>query len=619
MKLFIYEKREVNYLYFSFFLIFLTVLSFYHYVAAEQPLSGMSLFFLLYALGQAFLETSLFILIAHLLQRWAPPWTYRLFISISFLSLLLHFTHFTMVRLMDTSITYIFKFFFGSGVDHVIAGFQALNMNMTMIALTVGTFILIPLVGLTFYSLTDRLARLKPLRLSLAQIGLTMGLLAISLFSLDLFIQPFLSQTNYHKYQKTLPLGTTFFPPSPNRLSLPHSLAPMRDETEIAIPSTHLAHLPNIYLFVIETLRRDFVNGETAPYLTQFGCENIQFERSFANSHATHLSWFAIFHADLPFYWSEMRDAWKKGSIPLRFLKELGYQIHVRSSADLRYFNMDKLIFGANRELAETIEEYTFDRSIDPCDRDALALASIQKELKQEGQLYLIFLDSTHSEYSFPKDRLLKFKPISQEIEYLTIGPKSPELEGIKNRYRNAIHYVDEQIGDFFSQLKKKNLYDDAIIAITGDHGEEFFEEGALFHGTHLNHFQTSVPLFLKFPLKEWIPKTAEATHLDIFPSILHYLTHQSDFSPLFDGQSIFSPNRWPFRIAVHQNGPDTPLEFFLENSDLKLQARFVTPSQIDIIALQGSLDPSILAPLLKKEKAQSFENCASATIRGDD
>lgn len=597
-KKFFGQKREVNYLYFSFFLVFLSLLSALHY--RELPLTGIPLFFLLYAVGQAFLEVCVFVLIAYVLKQWAHRWVYFLFISASFIFLLLHFTDFIMVRLLDASLIYIFKLFFGSGVNQLIAGFQALNMNWTMIAIIVGVFLAIPGVGVGFYWLTSRLAERKPLNLSLNQIAVMIGVAMAALLILDIVAHPFLNRGVYIKYQKTLPFGTTFLSPHPNLFFLPQPVASFRDEKQALqhLPRMTLTHLPNIYFFVIEAFRRDFL--DVAPHLASFGNEHIQFRHSFANASATHLSWFALFHADWPYHWAGMRDQWERGSIPLQILKKLGYKIHVYSSADLRYFNMDKLLFGNRRELADAIEEYTFDRSIQPCDRDALAFQSLKRDLAPEGHVYLIFLDSTHSEYSFPKDFPLKYEPIAKEIDYLTIGPKSPELELIKNRYRNSIHYVDHLMGRFFDTLKAENLFDDAIISITGDHGEEFFEEGALFHGTHLNLYQTNVPILLKFPSTDWVPQTDEATHMDLFPSILHYLTKQSDFSPLFDGRSIFSLDRLPFRMAVLQNGPNTPIEFTLEKSDFKLRARFVDPSKLEIIELQGFLEPAILAPLLE-------------------
>ncbi|MBX7066865.1 MAG: sulfatase-like hydrolase/transferase [Parachlamydiales bacterium] len=592
------QKREINYLYFSFFLLFLTVLSLSHFYTWNLPLTGVPLFFFFYAIGQALLEVCCFVLIAYILKLWTPKWIYFSFISISFILMLLHFTNFFMVRILDASIIYIFKFFFGSGIDHLIAGFQALNMNATMIGTILVAVILVPIAGILFYTFTFKIVRKKPLNVSLNQLAMMVGIIGISLFLLDLIAHPFLNKSSYSKYQKTLPLGTTFLSPAPNHLILQNPFPNFRDEetTQRLLPAISSKHLPNVYIFVIETFRRDFLNA--APHLTAFGEENISFPKSYSNASCTYLSWFSIFHADMPFYWSQMRDTWTQGSIPLQMLKKMGYKISVYSSADLRFFKMDKLIFGSERQLADKVEEFSLDWSLPPCERDALCFESMKKDLEPSGHAYIVFLDSTHSEYSFPKDFPVAYEPIATEIDYLTIGPKSPELELIKNRYRNAIHYVDDQIGRFFEHLKSKELYNDAIVAITGDHGEEFFEEGALFHGVHLNEYTTSVPLFMKFPSSEWEPQTDLATHMDIFPSILHYLTKQSNFTELFDGRSVFSLDRLPFRIAVHQNGPDIPLEFFLEKSDLKLKARFVDSSKLEILELQGYLHPDIFLPL---------------------
>lgn len=316
-----------------------------------------------------------------------------------------------------------------------------------------------------------------------------------------------------------------------------------------------------------------------------------------------------------------MRDHWTGGSIPLQLLKQLGYKIRVYASADLRYFGTDEMLFGKKRKLADQIDEYVFDRTIEPCDRDALCIASFEKDVQtkegREGNVYLFFLDATHSEYSFPKDFPIKFEPCAKHIDYLTVTPK--EIEPVKNRYRNSIAFVDSLMGKFFHVLKRENLYDEAVIAITGDHAEEFYEEGALFHGTHLNRYQLEVPIFCRFPGKTTTAQ--EATHIDLFPSILHYITGTGYFGDLFDGTSIFSEYRSPYRVAVLQNGPDTPVEFSIEKGDDRLQVRFLhsrdiySQTQLEVIALQAkdappdaSIEeilehsfPGALNPLLKK------------------
>lgn len=620
---YLFEKHEVNYLYFSIFFVIVATFSLSHFLFLEQPLFGIRLFFLLFATCQAFLEVWAFILIAYVLKRWAPSWAFFSFIACSFVLLLVHFTDFTILRLMDASISYIFKFLFGRGFDHLLTVLLACNMNLSMLATIVFSLLSIPFIGLLLYWGTNRIARLNPWSLSPNQIIIAILTTGGFLFFLEVLAHPYLDRWIYNKHHKNLPFGATFLTPSPQCISLQSPLARPRNEKETKKRMPHLtaAVRPNIYLFVIETLRRDFVNTDTAPNMTAFANENIDFSSSYANGNGTMLSWFAIFHSDFPYNWATMRDTWTEGSIPLQMFKRLGYKIQVYASADLRYCDMDRTIFGENRKLADKIEEHFFNRADEPCDRDALCLDSFERDIQQkqgrEGNVYIFFLDATHSEYSFPKDYPLKFEPIAKQIDYLILTQK--EIELVKNRYRNSIHFVDSLIGRFLNILKKENLYESAAITITGDHGEEFYEEGAFFHGTHLNRYQTEVPIFCRFPGKTGASK--DATHIDLFPSLLHYITGVSDFPDLFDGRSIFSTQRWPYRIAVLQNGPNTPVEFSIEKGEEKLQVRFLHPDDIynqtllEVTAIKTTEDstqlsfeeiinryfPNALEPLLKK------------------
>jgi membrane-anchored protein YejM (alkaline phosphatase superfamily) len=295
-------------------------------------------------------------------------------------------------------------------------------------------------------------------------------------------------------------------------------------------------------LFIIETLRKDFITEQFAPHLHAFGKENIQFQFSHSNANSTQQSWFAIFHSLNPLHWANFP---KVGSAPLQILKDIGYKVHVYSSADLRYFEMDQMIFGTERVLADDLEEYA-KLPIESWEKDALVMNAFEKATHSEcGNIYLFFLDATHSEYSFPPKKTI-FQPIIKKIDYLTMNVKN--IEPLINRYRNSVYYIDTLMNRFTTFLKEKNLYDKAIIAITGDHGEEFFEDGSLFHGTHLNEAQTSVPIFFKFPDQHKV-YTNSVSHIDIFPTILDYVTKRN--CDLFDGKSIFQTKRSPYRFTV--------------------------------------------------------------------
>ena len=582
-------KTSINYLFFSFLLLFLIALTFSHFLRIHPPLWGVPLYFLAYALGQAVLEVLCFMLLGYALHRWLPQWTFKIFIGLSFGLLLAHFVNYTLVRLMDVSLSYFFKFFFGCGIDHFRVAFLAMNLNSTIIAIIIGLLILVPIAGIGFYWATHRMSNKLPLMLSQKQLFSAVAILSLLLLALDIIAKPYLTKGLYDKYSKTLPLGSTFLSPTLRTLSLPSPIPPARNESillsRLAEATISTSKHPNIYLFVIETLRRDFVSSSIAPNMCAFADENISSNLTLSNANSTHLSWFAIFHSDFPYNWTEVRDHWTKGSIPLQLFKKMGYRIRVYSSADLTYFNMDQVIFGKNRQIADSVKEYST-LKIEPCDRDDLAMKAAAEDMAKEadGTLFIVFLDSTHSEYSTPLHFSHPFQPAAVSIDYLAIGQSSKDLELLKNRYRNSIHWVDHLLGRFFQQLKDLNLYNDAVIAITGDHGEEFFEDGALFHGTHLNDYQTRVPLFYKLQNPPGSPSTL-SSHIDIMPSILHSITGQADWSDYVDGQSIFIQNRWPYVLSVQHNGPDVPYEFLLSDGENKLMARFLNPPLIHSIS----------------------------------
>lgn len=580
------EKTEVNYLYFCFFFLFVFALTFSHFIHASQPFWGIPLLFLFYAGAQALLEVFILILVGKLLHRWMPRWTFRFYIALSFGFLLIHFANFTLIRIMDVSLSYCVKVFFGRGFEHFRIACQATNVNPMMTAVIVGSLIVVPLVGLLFYRATHKISCKIPLKLSYWTCGGIIGVLSVILFAFDLLAKPYVTSDVHKKYSKALPFALTFLSPEPRLISIDAPLCEPRKEIEIQKvlkeDSLKAASLPNIYLFVIETLRRDYIDEKTAPNMTQFGEENIDPKLTFSNANFTYLSWFSLFHSSYPYGWTAVRDGWKEGSVPLQMMKKLGYNIRIYSSADLNYFGMDRNIFGANRQLIGTIHEYNSLR-LEPWERDLLAINDLIKDVAEsskEGNLFITFLDSTHSEYSSPEKGFRPFQPVVSSIDYLGIATSSKDLELLKNCYRNSIFWVDHLVGRVFSSLKELSLYKESVIVLTGDHGEEFFEMGALFHGTHLNDWQTRVPLFYKFP-KDVKNFSSVSTHIDVFPSILHYLTGRSDFRSYFDGQSIFSSDQKGFVFSMQHNGVDIPYEFRIFDGNAELVGRFLNPPNI--------------------------------------
>jgi hypothetical protein len=76
--------------------------------------------------------------------------------------------------------------------------------------------------------------------------------------------------------------------------------------------------------------------------------------------------------------------------------------------------------------------------------------------------------------------------------------PPTPGVqEYVRQRYDEEILHVDDAVGYLVAQLKERKRWDNAVLSITSDHGEEFWEHGGFEHGHTLMGELTRVPLIL--------------------------------------------------------------------------------------------------------------------------
>jgi membrane-anchored protein YejM (alkaline phosphatase superfamily) len=73
-------------------------------------------------------------------------------------------------------------------------------------------------------------------------------------------------------------------------------------------------------------------------------------------------------------------------------------------------------------------------------------------------------------------------------------------LEHLDGFYINASNHLDYQFSRIISTLKKEDLLKETIVIITGDHGEEFMENGRWGHNSTFSQQQIRVPLLIHIP-----------------------------------------------------------------------------------------------------------------------
>ncbi|GMW02888.1 MAG: hypothetical protein AMXMBFR84_40240 [Candidatus Hydrogenedentota bacterium] len=104
-----------------------------------------------------------------------------------------------------------------------------------------------------------------------------------------------------------------------------------------------------------------------------------------------------------------------------------------------------------------------------------------------------------------PADSLTKDVLSIDDLHRIRMGiyvPTSKEQQWIRELYNAEVRYVDQELGRFIDHLKSQGIYDDALIIMTSDHGEEFWEHSGFEHGHTLYNELLHVPLLVKLPGK---------------------------------------------------------------------------------------------------------------------
>lgn len=98
-------------------------------------------------------------------------------------------------------------------------------------------------------------------------------------------------------------------------------------------------------------------------------------------------------------------------------------------------------------------------------------------------------------------------------------------VDTIHRLYRAAVPHLDAEMGRFFDELRKSGVYDDALIIVTSDHGEEFREHGRFIHSQPYDE-TIRVPLFVKLPGNRAAgTRVAEVVEsIDLLPTLLETL-----------------------------------------------------------------------------------------------
>ena len=149
--------------------------------------------------------------------------------------------------------------------------------------------------------------------------------------------------------------------------------------------------------------------------------------------------------------------------------------------------------------------------------RDRAAFVRVRCTVRQADdtpQLVVVMPMSSHYGYCYPP---------KYESNGSAVPAGRQKRDGLQARYLKSLRFLDDEICGLIDELDTANN----IFVITGDHGESFGEDGAMFHTSLLSEVQTRVPLIMIGPN---IPSRSLhdlSSHLDMLPTLLHAIEGQ--------------------------------------------------------------------------------------------
>ncbi len=81
-----------------------------------------------------------------------------------------------------------------------------------------------------------------------------------------------------------------------------------------------------------------------------------------------------------------------------------------------------------------------------------------------------------------------------------TPDPGPDRVEEVSQLYDGEVSFLDSRLETVFQRMRELGIYDNTLIILTADHGEELYDHRGWFHGSTLYQELIQVPLIIKLP-----------------------------------------------------------------------------------------------------------------------
>lgn len=311
--------------------------------------------------------------------------------------------------------------------------------------------------------------------------------------------------------------------------------------------------LPNVILIVVDTLRADHLScygygRKTSPNIDNFSKDSILFKNAISPSAWTTPAVGSIFTSIYPTIIGYIDKPVILDESFLTLAETLKSNGYFTGGIISHFFIAKRLGFGQGFDYYNQENNKGHDHISSPSLTE-LANSFLTEKKDEKFFLFLHYFDP-HYNYYMHKD----FEYYSEYNGWLKSGQEISFQRGNREKlneddkkflnalYDSEISFTDKYIGDVFNKLKELELYDDALIILTADHGEELGEKADhwIGHKKKLTSAIIHVPLIIKLPDNNKKLKIEEYVGtIDIMPTIVNYLNLKDPDEYYYDGEII--------------------------------------------------------------------------------
>lgn len=278
----------------------------------------------------------------------------------------------------------------------------------------------------------------------------------------------------------------------------------------------------NVIVLAVEGLRFDMLDPEIMPNTWKFSQQNLAFKNHYSGGNGSRFGIFSLFYGIHGSYWHNFLSR-RISPIMMDTLIDKGYDFKILSSTLLTFPEFRKTAFV---RVPAFIED-SFETS-DMTERDRIItdklISYLSSHNREKPFFSYLFFNSSHQTYKYPP-AFEKFRPVveREEINYFTDADKE-KMPMFKNRFKNAVYYTDHMIGKIITALEAKGLMDRTVLLITGDHGDEFYENGYFGHTSAFGDYQVKTVFVLHVPGAGARSTERLTSHMDFVPTIMELL-----------------------------------------------------------------------------------------------